>query len=58
MSKNVVSLFDNDDPRIDALVKDIHKVIDKRARGIFQLATVLGALRTIEYELIKEAENQ
>ncbi len=54
MKNKVIHIFGNDDPRINLFVRDIHKVIDKRARGIFQLATVLGALTAIQQELMDE----
>lgn len=50
----IISIWGNDDPRIDRICADIHAVIDKRARGVFQLATVLGILDTIKYELYLE----
>lgn len=57
MSEKVIHLFGNDDPRINSLVQELKSVIYKRSVGIFQLATVLGVLRTIEHELVAEMKD-
>ncbi len=56
-NKKIVHLFAGDDPRINSLLQDIKELIYKRGVGVFQLATVLGILRMIEHEIIKEMED-
>lgn len=55
MSDKVLSLFGNDDPRIESLLQEIKALIYERSVGIFQVATVIGILRIIEHEIIRDA---
>jgi len=58
MTNNVRNLFEEHDPRIDALYKDIEDVVYKRASGILNISTVVGVLEMVKQDLIEEHKNE
>ena len=57
MNDNVIKFCDDGDPRIDLLTCKIHEAIDEYGRGKFTLSTVLGVLTSVQFELMREVEN-
>lgn len=53
----IVKMFGDDDPRIDALHQEIKAKIYERGVGVFQVSTIIGILQILQWEIMREAND-